>query len=105
MFDRLRIVTKLLIGFGLMLAIVAGLSALGALGNVKSRAALAELMQLKDAEVLDQVAARRFEEARVQMWMALATGDTTYWGNADISMQIFANTLEDLAAQSGGPEV
>jgi methyl-accepting chemotaxis protein len=103
MFDRLRIVTKLMIGFGLMLAVVAGLSLVGALGNMKSRAALEDLMRYKDAESLGSVAARRFEEARVQMWMALATGDTTYWANADLSMQIVSNTLDDLAGQTPDP--
>ena len=105
MFDRLRILTKLLIGFGLMLAIVAGLSLTGALGNLKNRAALQDLMRFKDGEVLDSVAAKRFEEARVQMWMALATGDTTYWANADLSLQIFSNALDDLTDQTRSPEL
>ena len=105
MFDRLRILSKLLIGFGLMLAIVAGLSLTGALGNLKSRAALQDLMRFKDGEVLDSVAAKRFEEARVQMWMALATGDTTYWANADLALQIFSNALDDLTDQTPNPEL
>ncbi len=100
MFERLRIVTKLMIGFGLMLGIIAGLSLVGGFSNLTSRAALVELMRYKDAEALDSLTARRFEEARVSMWMALATGDTTYWANADLSMQIVANTLEELAGQT-----
>jgi len=103
MFDRLRIVTKLMIGFGLMLGIVAGLSLVGGFSNLKSRAAFEELMRFKDAEALDSLTARRFEEARVQMWMALATGDTTYWANADLSLQIVANALDDLAGGTQDP--
>ena len=105
MFDRLPIVAKLVIGFGMMLCIIAGLSVISALGNLKSRAASQELMRLKDGEVLDQVAGRRFEEARVQMWMALATGDSTYWANADLSLQIVANTLDELAAQGADADL
>ena len=105
MFDRLRIVTKLLVGFGVMLTIIASLSLVSALGNLKSRAALKDLMRLKDGEVLDQIAGRRFEEARVGMWMALATGDPTYWANADMSLQIVSNTLDDLAGQGAGGEL
>ncbi len=105
MFDRFRIVTKLLVGFGVMLAIIASLSLVSALGNLKSRAALKDLMRLKDGEVLDQIAGRRFEEARVGMWMALATGDPTYWANADLSLQIVSNSLDDLAGQGAEGEL
>ena len=91
MFHRLRIVTKLLIGFGALLILIAALASALALFGVKSKTALASVATYKDAEALDQRAGRRFEEARMHMWMALATGDATYWAKADTALQIAGN--------------
>ena len=105
MFHRLRIVTKLLIGFGALLILIAALASALALFGVRSKAALATVATYKDAEALDQRAGRRFEEARMHMWMALATGDVTYWSKADTALQIAGNALDDLGSQTQDAEL
>jgi len=104
MLQRLRIVSKLLIGFGALLTIIAALAISSGVGGWKSNGALEALAAIKNDEVVDLRIAKRFEEARVQMWMALATGDATHWGNADIAMQIAQNTLEQLHSATEPPE-
>jgi methyl-accepting chemotaxis protein len=103
MFNRLRIATKLAIGFGAILTLVAVLALAAGLSGFRSKAELSEFAGHKDNEVLDQRVGKRIEQARTQMWIALATGDTTHWSNADTSMQIAENMLGDLAEATRDP--
>ena len=100
-FHRLRIIAKLLTGFGVLLAILASLSGWASFGALSSKGALAALSSIKDREVLDQRAARRLSEAQGQIWMALATGDSVNFGKAEASLQIASNMLDDLAEGAG----
>ena len=95
-FHRLRIIAKLLYGFGVLLAILASLSGWASFGAWSSKGALTGLSSLKDREVLDQRAARRLGDAQSQIWMALATGDSVNFGKAEVSLQIASNILDDL---------
>ena len=95
-FHRLRIIAKLLIGFGVLLAILASLAAWASFGALSSKSALATLSTVKDREVTDQRATRRLGDAQAQIWMALATGDPVAFGKAETSLQIAGNMIDEL---------
>ncbi len=97
MFHRLRIASKLLLGFGALLLLLVCIAVSSGIGGVKFGSSLEDVVRRKNHEALDQRAEKRFEEARMDAWMALATGEQNGWAQSDESMKIAAGYLDDLA--------
>jgi methyl-accepting chemotaxis protein len=102
-FSRLKIASKLLLGFGALLSLIACLAAFAAISGVKFDSSLEDFARRKSHEVLDQRAERRFEEARTDAWIALATGDQDSWAKSDEAMKVAEGYLDSLAKTTKDP--
>src|SRR5580698_9169872 len=98
MFNRLKIATKLLIGFGTILLLLVGISALATLSTMRSKDALEDVTKLKSAEVLEQRVEKRVFEARMHFWMALGSGDQKHWNKSSEGFAVADEWLTDLLA-------
>ena len=87
MFNRLKIASKLLIGFGLLLLLLAGVSAISAIGSLKSRDFLEDVARRKSNEILDQQIQKEVVEASMDAWITLATGNQELWKQSDVAMK------------------
>ncbi len=103
MFNRLKIAAKLLIGFGVILLLMVGISSLSIINGVKSRNSLEEVAKFKSSEVLDHVVQENILAGRMHMWMALGSGDQEQWKQSDDSMMTASERLEDLATNTKIP--
>jgi len=103
MFHRLKIASKLLIGFGALLLLLVGISSLSAINGLKSRDSLEELAKYKANEVLDHVVQENIQTGRMHMWMALGSGDQEHWKQSDVAFQAASDRLDDLAKSTTNP--
>jgi methyl-accepting chemotaxis protein len=104
MFNRLKIATKLLIGFGTILLLLVGISALATLSTMRSKDALEDVTKLKSAEVLEQRVEKRVFEARMHFWMALGSGDQKHWNKSSEGFAVADEWLTDLLAGTAEPD-
>jgi len=96
MFSRLKIASKLLIGYGAILLLVACISALGFGAMVRGRAALDDVAHLKTAEALEQRLEKRVLEARMHFWIALETNDPKQWIKSTEGFAVASDWVADL---------
>jgi hypothetical protein len=82
MLANIKILPRLFIGFGILVLLIAGLSGFAIYSGQTSRTVFENVTRLKSAETLGQRVERRMFEARMQIWMALATDDQAHLGNA-----------------------
>jgi methyl-accepting chemotaxis protein len=103
MFNRLKIASKLLIGFGALLLLLVGISSLSAINGLKSRDSLEELAKYKSNEVLDHVVQENIQTGRMHMWMALGSGDHEHWKQSDEAFKLASDRLDELAKSTTIP--
>jgi|GEM_PF-4639754 len=96
MLERLRIGTRLLLGFGILVMLVAGLGGFALYSGRTSSALFAEVAQLKDNEVLIQRVVKRVFEGRMQVIAALALRDETRWQKFDAAFRQAHKRLDEL---------
>jgi methyl-accepting chemotaxis protein len=96
MFSRLKIASKLLIGYGLILLLVVGVSALGYAAVLRGRAALDDVARFKTAEALEQRLEKRALEARMHFWIALNANDQKHWAKSAEGFAIASEWAADL---------
>jgi methyl-accepting chemotaxis protein len=100
MFRRLKIASKLLTGFGAILLLLVGISALATISAVRSKDALESVAKLKGDEVLEQRVEKRVFEARMHFWIALGSGDAKHWNKSGESFAVADEWLNDLLAST-----
>jgi len=100
MFSRLKIASKLLIGYGSILLLVACISALGYAAVVRGRAALDDVAHFKTAEALEQRLEKRVLEARMHFWIALDSNDPKHWTKSTEGFAVAAEWVADLQANT-----
>ena len=88
MLNNMKIATRLLIGFGIMVLMVAGLSGYAIYSGHSSSAAMDNTVQQLGNETLIQRAEKRLYVARMHVFAALATGDAGHWRQADKSLGV-----------------
>ncbi|HYA74201.1 MAG TPA: HAMP domain-containing protein, partial [Roseiarcus sp.] len=103
MFSRLKIASKLLIGFGALLLILVGVSSLSAFSSLQSKNSIEELARHKSNELLDQRFEKRFYQGRMHMWIALGTGDQEHWKQSDEAFKESGERLEALVKDTNDP--
>ena len=98
MLSHIRILPRLLIGFGVLVLMIAALGGFSVLSSWSAYDLLQDGARLKDNEILDQRATKRVFEGRMHVWMALATGDATHWQQASVAFQTAHERMHDLIA-------
>jgi methyl-accepting chemotaxis protein len=103
MLSRIRILPRLLIGFGVLVLLIAGLSGFAIYSGQTSRTLFDNVSRLKNAEIEDQRAEKRVAEGRMHVWTALATDDQNEWQKAAASFQSAHAKLTELIAITRDP--
>ena len=98
MLSNIRILPRLLIGFGALILIIAGLSGYAVTSSLSSRKLFETVSRLDTADTIEQSVQKRVTEGRMQIWMAMATGEPEHWQKADAAFQIAHQKLDDLRA-------
>jgi methyl-accepting chemotaxis protein len=96
MFSRLKIASKLAIGFGAILLLLVGISGLASTSAMRSRDALERVTKLTNDEVLEQRVEKRVFEARMHFWIALESGEQKHWDKAGEGFGVADEWLGDL---------
>ena len=101
MFRRLKIASKLLVGFGAILLLLVGISVLATISAVRSKDALENVAKLKGDEVLEQRVEKRVFEARMHFWIALGSGEAKqHWNKSGEAFAVADEYLTDLLAST-----
>ena len=103
MFNRLKIASKLLIGFGALLLLLAVLASFSTYSSLASKNSIEQLAHHKSNEVLDQSALERIQASRMHMWMALGSGDPGHWAKSDEALKSAKERLDELSKNTINP--
>jgi len=104
MFINLKIASRLLIGFGLLMILIGGLSGYTVFSSQATKSDLANVLRLKGNELLDEKVERQIYQARYGVWKYLAVGDAIYFDNAKTAIDTAEDRLSELAATTEAPE-
>jgi methyl-accepting chemotaxis protein len=104
MLSNLKITSRLLIGFGLLVLAIAGLGSYSVYSAQDTSTILERVVRLKTDEALNERVLKRVDEGRVAMWKALATEDQSNWDKAAASFKIAADRLVELEAGTFNPQ-
>ncbi len=104
MLARIKIAARLMMGFGLLVIIIAGLSGFSVYLSRDSRDTFQSVVRLKSNEVLSQRAQKRVMEGRLAIWMALATDDESKWELAEKAFKTAHQRLDELVAGAVDPK-
>ncbi len=86
MLNGFKITARLLMGFGVLLVIIAGLSALTVYSSHRFRGSADELQRAFQAELLDQKLETALYVTRMNAYAGLATGEAVRWQRAEESL-------------------
>ena len=103
MLANMKIASRLMIGFGLLVLVIAGLSTYSVYSSRDVRETFTNVVQLKEAETLSQRAMKRLVEARMNIWIALATDDQSRWEKVDAALKIAHERIDQLLAKTVDP--
>ncbi len=83
MLTNLKIAARLMMGFGTILLLTAVIAGFSIYSSRDARDSFGTVVRQKDHEALDQRIEKRVFEARMHVWVALATDDQTQWEAAE----------------------
>jgi methyl-accepting chemotaxis protein len=104
MFNRLKIASKLLIGFGTLLLLLVGVASLSTVNGLQSKVAIDDSALFAANALQDQVIEKRIMEGRMHIWMALGSGDQEHWKQSEDAMKLAAQRLDELAKSTKDPD-
>jgi methyl-accepting chemotaxis protein len=102
--SNLRIATRLLIGFGTLVLIIAGLAGFSVYSGTSTGASFARADRLNDNAVRDQRLEKAIVQGRMELWVGLATGDTSRWQKAAGRFDEARARQKELLANTRNPE-
>jgi methyl-accepting chemotaxis protein len=100
MLSNVKILPRLVIGFGILVLMVASLSGYAVITGQSSGSLLDTVSRLANASETDQRIQKQVFEGRMQTWMALATGDQEHWQQADGAFKLAQQRIVALRAQT-----
>lgn len=103
MLNRMKIGGRLMIGFGMLMLVIAGLSGFAVYSGSDAEVGLVNVVRVKGQELLSQRVEKSVLEARVALYMGLSTGDPSSWTRADAALKTANEQLDELAASTLDP--
>jgi methyl-accepting chemotaxis protein len=105
MLSNIKILPRLLIAFGLLVLMVAGLGLFAVSASNSTQTLFDSVGQLTAARSIDHEIGKRVVEARMQIWMTMATADQAHWAQADAAFKDAHRSLGDLRAHTIDPQL
>ena len=100
MLGNLKIAARLLVGFGLMMIIISGLSGFAVYSGKVTGATFVDVVRITGNETLDERVEKRLYQARFFTWKYLATGDSVNFDKAQAAMQQAAVRVDELKSNT-----
>jgi methyl-accepting chemotaxis protein len=104
MLSNVRILPRLLIGFGCLVLMISGLSVSAVMSGQSSRHLIERIIRLGDAQELAQRVQKRVFEGRMHIWMALAGDDEANWARAEAAFQLADQRIVELRDHTVDPQ-
>jgi methyl-accepting chemotaxis protein len=104
MLSNIKILPRLLIAFGLLVLMVAGLSLFAFSTSNSTQTLFDTVSRLTAARSIDQGIGKRVVEARMRIWMAMGTADQAHWARADAAFKDVHLALGDLRTHTADPQ-
>jgi methyl-accepting chemotaxis protein len=103
MFRHMNIVSRLLLGFGLLIMAICGLAGFSSLSARQTQTSYDTALRHQAYQALDQRAEKRVLEARLAVWKTLATNDASHQAEATASFKLAQDALSELLNQVSDP--
>ncbi|HET6305875.1 MAG TPA: methyl-accepting chemotaxis protein [Rhodopila sp.] len=104
MLANLRILPRLLIGFGCVMVLLAVVAGAAVRSGWSTQTAFDDMSRFEEHDVLTQRVQKRVFEARMHIWIAVATGDRAQWDQVDAAFRTAHDRLRDLIGTTTDPE-
>ena len=98
MLSKITIASRLMVGFGLLVAVIAGLSLEFYETTDRATVQVEELARISRNEALSESVLRRIAEARAGAWISLATNDKAGWRSVGDAFELAGQSLDELEA-------
>ncbi|MDE2377467.1 methyl-accepting chemotaxis protein [Bradyrhizobium sp.] len=103
MLNNVRIAGRLMVGFGLLLLITGAIAGYSVYASGAARESFARVLSFKNNEVGNEAVLARVYEARMRVWIALATDVPSHWDRAEQGFQRALGRLDELVASTSDP--
>ena len=104
MLANVRIFPRILIGFGVLVLLVAGLSLYAVVSDQADRAKFDSAVRLQESQDLDEDTVALVTSGRLQVWMALASGDQNHWQKSEAAFRAAHQKIADLIPRTSDPQ-
>jgi len=74
MLNKMKITTRLLFGFGVLMLLIVGVVGLSVYTGLSTKSSVVELARLKNNQTLNQQIDKRIYQARFRLWWFMASG-------------------------------
>ena len=99
----MKIASRLLIGFGVLMVLIVLISALSIISGRSAQTSIADVARFSGNEALTQRAEKRVYEGRMHIWMALGSGDVAHWDQAAASFAAAHHDIDELVTKTRDP--
>ena len=104
MLNRLKIASRLLLGFGFLTLLIAMLGGQSIYSSQNEEKAFSLVMRFKTSEALSQQAEKLLFQSRFLVWRYLATGDDAYFQQSHESMTAAREAIDALVKNTIAPD-
>jgi methyl-accepting chemotaxis protein len=104
MLNSLKVGGRLMIGFGMLMLVIAGLSGFATYSSSSAADAIANVVRMKTHGMLAQRAEKYIFEARLAIWKGLATGDPLASAGAEAAFKAANENLDELIVGTKDPK-
>jgi len=104
MLNKLRIAARLFLGFGILVVLIGVMGGSSVYSDERIIQTFNDLERLTGNVATDQRLEKRVLQGRMQIWMALATGDESHWTKVDEAFKEALTKKDELLAQTQVPE-
>lgn len=94
---HMKIAARLILGFGCLLLLTAMVAGFSIYASSGAKDSFSTAVRQKDHEVSDERIEKRVYQARMQVWMALATDDQQHWKAAEEAFNKAHHRLDELS--------
>jgi len=103
MLQNMRIASRLLVGFGVLMLLLATIVGFSAYSARSTQVAVADMLHFKDDQVLNQEVEKQIYQARFRFYRLLARGEAADYDKAQEAFQSAHETFAELAAKTYHP--
>ncbi len=86
MINKIKITSRLLLAFGILFLLIASLNAIAVYSGKATEYSFSRLKRTTENEVMVQSIEKKLFQSRMEIWIALATGEDVHWQKASAAL-------------------